>query len=243
MTARTGGPVVELAAVSVRRGNRTVLRDVSCSVPSGTVVGLIGPSGCGKTTLMRTIVGVQANVAGGVTVLGRRAGVASRLGQVGYMTQDPSVYGDLSVIENLTYFAKLLGISADRVRDVLGSVRLDDMANSLVAQLSGGQRARVSLAVAMLAQPPLLVLDEPTVGLDPELRGDLWQLFSSLAAGGATLLVSSHVMDEAGRCDVLLLMRDGHILATGTPAELMARTRAPSVESAFLTLIGGTEES
>lgn len=234
---------VELEHVSVRRGQRDVLHDVTCWVPPGTVVGLIGPSGCGKTTLMRTIVGVQANVRGAVTVLGRPAGAASRLGQVGYMTQDPSVYGDLSVIENLTYFAKLLGIGGDRVRDVLGSVRLDDMATALVDQLSGGQRARVSLAAAMLGQPPLLVLDEPTVGLDPELRGELWRLFSSLAAGGATLLVSSHVMDEAGRCDVLMLMRDGRILATGTPADLMSRTGTADVETAFLALIGGTEES
>jgi ABC-2 type transport system ATP-binding protein len=157
------------------------------------------------------------------------------------MTQDPSVYADLSVIENLTYFGKLLGIGAERVRQVLGAVRLDDMTSALVDQLSGGQRARVSLAVAMLAEPPLLVLDEPTVGLDPELRGDLWELFRRLASTGSTLLISSHVMDEAGRCDLLLLMRDGRILADGAPADLMSRTGTADVEAAFLALVADEE--
>jgi len=242
MSSPATGAVVHLEGVSVRRGDNVVLHDVSCDVQRGTVVGLIGPSGCGKTTLMRTIVGVQANVSGTVTVLGQPAGEASKLGQVGYMTQDPSVYGDLSVTENLVYFARLVGVGADRVRHVIGSVHLDDVASAIVDRLSGGQRARVSLAVAMLGQPALLVLDEPTVGLDPSLRQELWNEFSNLASQGSTLLVSSHVMDEASRCDILFLMREGRILATGSPDDLMSRTGTNTVEEAFLDLVASEEQ-
>jgi len=235
VTAST--PVVELDSISVRRGGKSVLSNISLTVLPGLVVGLIGPSGCGKTTLMRTIVGVQANVDGAVTVLGETAGVASRMGRVGYMTQDSSVYGDLTVIENLAYFGKILGVEPSRVDEVLSSVRLGEVAHDLVDQLSGGQRARVSLATALLAEPALLILDEPTVGLDPVLRSELWQEFAQLASGGTTMVVSSHVMDEASRCDSLLLMRDGQILAEGSPTELMAQTDTNDVEAAFLELV------
>ncbi len=229
---------IQLDHVSVRRGDQRVLRDISFDVQHGIVVGLIGPSGCGKTTLMRTIVGVQANVAGGVTVLGRSPADAAQRGDVGYMTQDASVYSDLTIVENLNYFARLLNVSSDRVDQLLHSVRLDEMKDSLVERLSGGQRARVSLAIAMLNEPPLLVLDEPTVGLDPSLRQQLWQQFSAIATAGSTLVVSSHVMDEASRCDALVLMREGEILATGSPQDLMTRTNTESVEAAFLELVG-----
>lgn len=229
--------VVELHDVTVTRGGRAVVKDVSCVVGRGQVVGLVGPSGCGKTTLMRAIVGVQAQVAGSIEVLGRPAGDAARSGQVGYVAQDPAIYGDLSVSENLAYFAQLLGVGPERVDQVLRSVDLADMISSLVDELSGGQRARVSLAVAMLSAPPLLVLDEPTVGLDPVLRRELWRTFAGLASSGTSLLVSSHVMDEAERCDTLLLMRDGRLLAAGAPGELMTRTATDSVESAFLALV------
>lgn len=242
MNLPSTSPVIQLDNLSVRRGGKEVLRNLSCRVPQGSIVGLIGPSGCGKTTLMRAIVGVQANVSGTATVLGMPAGAASKLGQVGYMTQDPSVYEDLSVIENLSYFGKLLGVSAERTAEVLDAVRLGPMANSQVDQLSGGQRARVSLAVAMLGSPELLVLDEPTVGLDPSLRQELWSEFANLAAQGTTLLVSSHVMDEASRCDTLLLMRDGQVLASGSPADLMSQTRTGTVEEAFLYLISNLED-
>lgn len=241
--SETAAPAVQLSDVSVRRGGRQVLREITFSVPRGQVVGLIGPSGCGKTTLMRTIVGVQANVEGTLSVLDRPAGVASRLGQVGYMTQDASVYGDLTVVENLSYFAALLGFGSDRVGNVLRAVRLDDMARVVVDQLSGGQRARVSLAIALLADPPLLILDEPTVGLDPALRAELWVEFGRLAAAGASVIVSSHVMDEAKRCDRLLLMRDGRVLAAGSPTELMVRTGTDDVEGAFLQLVAGRGDS
>jgi len=242
MNSPATGAVVHLERVSVQRGDNVVLHDVSCDVQRGAVVGLIGPSGCGKTTLMRTIVGVQARVSGTVTVLGQPAGEASKLGQVGYMTQDPSVYGDLSVTENLVYFARLVGVGAERVRHVIGSVHLDDVASAIVDRLSGGQRARVSLAVAMLGQPALLVLDEPTVGLDPSLRQELWNEFSNLASHGSTLLVSSHVMDEASRCDILFLMREGRILATGSPDDLMSRTGTNTVEEVFLALVASEEQ-
>lgn len=238
MTAADRDPVVELDHVSVERGGRVVLRDIGVVLPSSRVFGLIGPSGCGKTTLMRTIVGIQAKVEGAVVVLGRPAGEASRLGQVGYMTQDPSVYDDLTVRENLTYFGRVLGVGMGRVDEVLVSAHLGDTENALVANLSGGQRARVSLAIALLNQPPLLVLDEPTVGVDPVLRHELWSTFADLARGGSTLIVSSHVMEEANRCDELLLMHEGQILATGSPSQLMMATGADDLDAAFLELIG-----
>lgn len=228
---------VALRSVSVVRGGKTVLRDVNISVPVGRVVGIIGPSGCGKSTMMRAIVGVQARVSGTIEVLGDPAGVASRSGGVGYVAQDPSVYDDLSVRENLAYFGRLLSVGAPEIDKVLESVRLTDSQHQRVDDLSGGQRARVSLAIALLNEPPLLVLDEPTVGLDPVLRHELWAKFADLAAHGATLLVSSHVMDEANRCDWLILLRDGIVLADGSPGDLLARTGTPTIEEAFLSLV------
>ena len=228
---------VALRSVSVVRGGKTVLRDVNLSVPVGQVVGIIGPSGCGKSTMMRAIVGVQARVSGTIDVLGQPAGVASRHGAVGYVTQDPSVYDDLSVRENLSYFGRLLSVGMPQVDRVLESVRLTDFQHQRVDDLSGGQRARVSLAIALLNEPPLLVLDEPTVGLDPVLRHELWAQFAALASAGSTLLVSSHVMDEANRCDWLILLRDGVVLADGSPEDLLARTATATVEDAFLSLV------
>lgn len=214
-----------------------MLRDVDLELPAGRIVGIIGPSGCGKSTLMRSIVGVQARVSGHIDVLGAEAGVASRHGDVGYVTQAPSVYDDVSIRQNLTYFGRLLGVDASEVERVLGAVRLADVADRRVQELSGGQRARVSLAIALLGGPPLLVLDEPTVGLDPLLRQELWGQFDDLAASGVTLLVSSHVMDEATRCNWLVLLRDGMVLAHGAPSDLLARTGTETVEDAFLALV------
>jgi ABC-2 type transport system ATP-binding protein len=238
MVAEHGDAVV-LRGVSVERGGRSVLTDIDLSIPAGRVTGIIGPSGCGKSTLMRSIVGVQQHVIGTIEVLGEPAGVASRAGDVGYVTQDPSVYDDLTARENLAYFARLLGVGNGRVGDVIDRVRLTDVADRRVADLSGGQRARVSLAISLVNSPPLLVLDEPTVGLDPVLRRELWEQFAWLAAAGSTLLVSSHVMDEANRCDWLVLLRGGRLLADGAPADLLARTRTTTIEEAFLALIDG----
>ena len=230
-------PAIVVRDLLVRRGGVDVLHGISLDVRAGTVTGLLGPSGCGKSTLMRSIVGVQVVASGIVTVLGEPAGSRSLRARVGYVTQAPSVYGDLSVRENLRYFAAVLGTASERVDAVIETVGMNAFAGRVVGLLSGGQRARVSLATAMLNEPPLLVLDEPTVGLDPLLRRDLWETFAGLAAAGTTLLVSSHVMDEAGRCEHLLLMRDGHILAAETPGELRAHTGEDDLGEAFVRTI------
>ncbi|MFS3127206.1 ABC transporter ATP-binding protein [Nocardioides sp. Bht2] len=230
---------IDLSSLTVVRGERTVLSELDLQVPAGQVTGLLGPSGCGKSTLMRAIVGVQQIASGTVTVLGEPAGSAGLRSRVGYMTQSPSVYGDLSVDENLRFFAQVLGVERGAVARVREVVDLGDFGDQVVARLSGGQRSRVSLAVALLAEPSLLVLDEPTVGLDPVLRVSLWGLFSRLAAAGTTVLVSSHVMDEAERCDRLLLMRDGRLIADDTPAAIKAAAGVDDVEQAFLHLVRG----
>ncbi|MEU0683892.1 MULTISPECIES: ABC transporter ATP-binding protein [Streptomyces] len=237
-------PAVHAQDLTVVRGSRPVLRGLGFTVPRGRITGLLGPSGCGKSTLMRAVVGTQAKVTGTLDVLGRPAGHPSLRTRIGYVTQAPSVYDDLTVRQNLDYFAAILDpgkAGADRRHDVervLADVDLTGHADSLAGTLSGGQRSRVSLAVALLGTPELLVLDEPTVGLDPVLRRDLWQLFHSLAEDrGATLLVSSHVMDEAERCHRLLLMRAGEVLAEGAPEALRTRTGADTVETAFLRLV------
>jgi ABC-2 type transport system ATP-binding protein len=236
----------EPAAIAVEnlrivRGGLSVIPGLTWAVPSGQIVGLLGPSGCGKTTLMRAVVGVQIVAAGTVTVLGLPAGHRSLRRRVGYVTQNPSVYSDLTVTENLRYFATVVGVrrrDLDReLRRVLDLVDLGSRASARVDQLSGGQRSRVSLAAALVGTPELLVLDEPTVGLDPVLRRDLWAIFRRLADSGTTLLVSSHVMDEASRCDRLLLIREGGVLADGTLDELLTTTGAGDIETAFLNLV------
>lgn len=219
------------------RGGRLVLPGISLAVEAGTVTGLLGPSGSGKTTLLRAIVGVQITESGSVEVLGEEAGSSRLRSRVGYLTQAPSVYADLTVRENLTYFARVLGAPRKRADAVIETVDLSERADQAVRRLSGGERARVSLATALLNEPKLLVLDEPTVGLDPVLRRDLWSTFHTLARAGATLLVSSHVMDEAERCDSIILMRDGRVVASEPPADLRARTGADDLEEAFLTLV------
>jgi ABC-2 type transport system ATP-binding protein len=225
--------------LSVARAGRDVLHDVSLACASGRITGLIGPSGGGKTTLMRAIVGVQRRVRGELSVLGMAPGSAALRRRVGYLTQARALYEDVSVVENLEYFAALLGAPRAQVAQLLARVDLQGAADQLVRSLSGGQRSRVSLVVALLGAPELLVLDEPTVGLDPVLRESLWGLFRELAAGGATMLVSSHVMEEAGRCDEVLLLRDGRVLAQSTPAQLLARTGAGDLDQAFLRMVGG----
>ena len=238
----TVAPAVRARGLRVVRGSRTVLDDLTFHVPAGTVTGLLGPSGCGKSTLMRAIVGTQAHVTGDLEVLGSPAGSASLRPRVGYVTQSPSVYLDLTARQNLDYFAAVLGIPrrerAAQVARALTDVDLTSHADALAGNLSGGQLSRVSLAVALLGAPDLLVLDEPTVGLDPVLRRDLWDLFHRIVRErGATLLISSHVMDEADRCGRLLLMRAGRVLADDTPEGLRADTGSSTVEDAFLRLV------
>jgi ABC-2 type transport system ATP-binding protein len=234
---------VAIRDLAVRRGGREVVRISSLEVAAGTVTGLMGPSGCGKTTLMRCIVGVQRIASGHVDVLGAPAGSPALRRRVGYMTQAPSVYGDLTVRENLDFFARVLGAEAARVEDVIDAVKVPVRPRQLVRDLSGGERARVSLAAVLLGEPDLLVLDEPTVGLDPLLRVELWRMFRDLAAGGATLLISSHSLEEARHCDRLLLMRDGELLLADTPEGLRRRTGADDLEDAFVALVAAREKA
>ncbi|WP_329026562.1 MULTISPECIES: ABC transporter ATP-binding protein [unclassified Streptomyces] len=241
----SSGVAVEARGLTVQRGSRTVLRGLDFTVEPGRITGLLGPSGCGKSTLMRAVVGTQAKVTGTLQVLGSPAGHPSLRPRVGYVTQAPSVYTDLTVRQNLDYFAAVLqpgrahrDTRRDAVTRALAEVDLTSHEDALAGNLSGGQRTRVSLAVALLGTPDLLVLDEPTVGLDPVLRRDLWQLFHTLAAErGTTLLISSHVMDEAERCHRLLLMREGEILADDTPDALRTAAGTDTVEEAFLHLV------
>jgi ABC-2 type transport system ATP-binding protein len=232
---------IQAEDLKVVRGGREVVHGLTFSVPRGSVVGLLGPSGCGKTTLMRSVVGVQIVKSGTVTVLGHPAGSRPLRRLVGYATQNPAVYADLSVRENLRYFGSVLGAPKNDADRVIEEVGLGSSRDRLASGLSGGQLHRASLAVALLGAPELLVLDEPTVGLDPVLRSELWELFHELASRGTTLLVSSHVMDEAARCERLLLMREGRLLADDTPDALRARTGSQDLEEAFLTLIQGQE--
>lgn len=229
-------PVVAADGLRVVRGGTTVLHDLHFEVPAGRVTGLLGPSGCGKSTLIRSIAGTQRST-GQLRVLGHPAGARALRNQIGYAAQSAAVYADLTVGENLRYFAAVLRAPRTDVDRVLNIVDLTRWRDRLVGRLSGGERSRVSLAVALLGTPRLLLLDEPTVGIDPVLREQLWHTFDALARDGLSLLVSSHVMDEAARCDGLLLMRDGRLLAQDSPAELLAQTGADNLEQAFLTLI------
>jgi ABC-2 type transport system ATP-binding protein len=229
---------IEVADLVVERGKSTVLHGMSCAIPRGSITGLLGPSGSGKTTLIRAIVGVQIVKSGRVTVLGQAAGSAALRAKVGYLTQAPSVYADLTVRENARYFASLYrGVTPDDAQQAIEDVGLGRAANQLVGTLSGGQRARASLACTILSRPELLLLDEPTVGQDPVLRDELWKKFRELAGNGATILVSSHVMDEASRCDRLLLIRDGQFIADDTPDAIRAAAGTDDLDEAFLRLI------
>ncbi|MGC1208812.1 MAG: ABC transporter ATP-binding protein [Ornithinimicrobium sp.] len=227
----------------VARGGRAVLSGLTCSMSRGQITGLLGPSGCGKSTLIRSIVGVQKVTSGTVTVLGEPAGSASLRHRVGYVTQAPSVYANLSVSDNVAFFARVLNAPRAEVSEVIERVGLSEHRNALAGNLSGGQLSRASLAVALLGNPPVLLLDEPTVGLDPVLRVELWEMFRRLADEGSTLLISSHVMDEAVLCDQLLLMREGDILAADTPDGLCTSTGTVNVGDAFLHLVRAGEGS
>ncbi len=234
---------ITIENLQIQRGTKLVIPGLAVEVAAQRITGLLGPSGSGKSTLLRAIVGVQEVLGGAVTVLGQEAGSPGLRRQVGYMTQAPSVYEDLTAGENLRFFASVLGVGPAEIDAALEVVGMRAEHERLVGEMSGGQRTRVSLATTLLARPRLLILDEPTVGLDPVLRDDLWRTFRELVDGGATLLISSHVMDEAERCDSLLLMRDGELLATGTPAELRERVGARDVGEAFVRLIREREQA
>ena len=233
---------IEVRDLVVQRGKRIVLPGFTCVIPRGSITGLLGPSGSGKTTLMRAVVGVQVVRSGMVTVLGEPAGSPTLRHKIGYLTQAPSVYDDLTARENARYFGSLYGLGKADADEALRVVGLEEAADQLVANLSGGQRSRASLACALVGKPEVLVLDEPTVGQDPVLRDELWARFRDLAAAGTTVLVSSHVMDEANRCDRLLLIRDGRLIADDTPATVKAGAGTDDLDEAFLRLIRAQEE-
>jgi ABC-2 type transport system ATP-binding protein len=234
------GSAVNIEHLRVVRGKRPALQDFSVQIARGSITGMLGPSGCGKTTLIRCIVGTQVVKSGSVTVLGKPAGCAELRRHVGYMPQDATIYDDVRIIDNVRYFAALCGFDGGAADTAIARVGLTDHRTAFCGNLSGGQRTRVSLACALVCQPDLLVLDEPTVGLDPVLRADLWEQFIELARAGTTLLVSSHVMDEADHCGDLLLMREGSLVAHTTPTQLREDTGCTSLEDAFLSTIRST---
>lgn len=228
---------VQITDLRVVRDGKTIIPDLTMSFERGIIAGLLGPSGSGKTTILRSIVGVQKTQAGTITVLNHPAGAKELRTKIGYLTQNASIYSDLSCLENLHYFARLLGDSEISVEEVIDLVDLGKNRKQMASALSGGERARLALATALLGRPELLILDEPTVGLDPVLRRDLWDLFHRLADQGKTLIISSHVMDEAERCDILFLLRDGKVLASGTPAGLKEATGKVEMDAVFIALV------
>ncbi|HYL07235.1 MAG TPA: ABC transporter ATP-binding protein [Candidatus Udaeobacter sp.] len=231
---------VTVENVSKSFGAFKALNGINLRVRRGEIYGLLGPNGAGKTTLIRLIVGLLEAQAGAVTVLGHRMPNVPVLRQVGYMTQSAALYPGLSVEENVRFFAAING-AVDNVRQALEFVQLDDRRKSVVSTLSGGMRQRCSLACALVHRPQLLLLDEPTVGIDPQLRVQFWQDFRRMAADGTTIIVSSHVMDEADRCQRLGLIQYGRLLEEGSPAEIRAKAGAQNLEDAFLALAGRSE--
>lgn len=233
---------ITIEELGVKRGKKQIISDLNLALPKGKIIGLLGPSGAGKTTLMRVLVGVQAQVTGKALVLGHAAGSHSLDVLVSYDTQSSSVFDDLTVEQNLKFACKMLGIAKSRVSETIEQVGLVDQAKQKVGSLSGGQRSRASLAVALIGSPEVIVLDEPTVGLDPVLRADLWGIFRKLADAGTTLVVSSHVMDEAERCDLILFVRNGKVIANDTLANILSETKTDSAENAFLALAKAGEK-
>lgn len=236
-------PAIKIKNIKVNLGkNFFALKDVNLEFQTGKITGLIGPSGAGKTTLMRCIVGRQKITSGSIEILGTEAGSKKLRAEVSYMTQNVSIYNDLTVKQNLAYFSTMQGMSGRAKKQVVDKIietlDLNKNVNQIASSLSGGQRQRLSLAVALIGYKPIMILDEPTVGLDPVLREQMWELFRKLASEGKTILISSHVMDEAERCDDLVLVRDGKIIAHETPRELCLKTESKNVEESFLKLVG-----
>jgi ABC-2 type transport system ATP-binding protein len=228
---------ISIKELSVTRGKVHALQAVTFEVKPGTITGLIGPSGSGKTTLMRTIIGAQAFQHGDVIILGKPAGSSELRKKIGYVTQSPAVYRDLTVHQNLQYFASIIGAKKSQVTSLLERLDLTKQRKQLASDLSGGQLARTSLAIALLGDPEILILDEPTVGQDPILRDELWKLFHELAERGKTVLVSSHIMNEAVHCHRLVMLRDGKLVANTTAAELQKHTGSRDLDDAFLALV------
>jgi ABC-2 type transport system ATP-binding protein len=235
-------PAIKINDLSMTLDGRVkALINIDLELPTGKIVCVIGPSGAGKTTLMRVLVGRLQVQKGSINILGLPVGSPGLRRELSYMTQELSVFLDLTVKENLAYFATMIGIKRKElgktIRQALEAVDLTDKSRSLVSDLSGGQKQRVSLAVALLGSPKIMVLDEPTVGLDPVLRDNLWNLFRKLAAGGTSLIISSHSMEEAERCDDLVLIRAGRVIAHMAPDELTRQTGTKTIEQSFLKLV------
>jgi ABC-2 type transport system ATP-binding protein len=229
---------VEIESLVVIKGGNPILENVNFRLEVGKIHGLLGPSGSGKTTLMRSILGVQQFKSGEVLVLGHQAGAKELRSLIGYSTQSASIYGDLTVAENLRFFSHLHSTNELPDTEILKLVDLSDKSHRLASSLSGGEKARLALATTLVGTPSLIVLDEPTVGLDPLLRIQIWNLFRTLAQMGKTLLISSHIMDEAANCDNLVLMREGKILATGSPESLLQSSKSQDLEEAFIHFVG-----
>jgi len=234
-------PAISVHRLGKKFGEVTALDNVTLEIPYGVVLGLLGPNGAGKTTLIRILLGLTRPTTGDAAVLGRPVDHRSARERVGYMPQDLAVYTDLTVEENLDLFGRLYGLGGERLRarsrEVLALVRLTERRRSLVAELSGGMRRRVSFAAALLPDPDLLLLDEPTVGVDPELRSEFWEYFHRLTESGKTIVLTTHYLEETNRADRVVFLHAGAILATGSPEEVKARTGAPSLEDAFLRLV------
>ncbi len=247
--AATDPPMAPAPAGAIRAeglvkvfGSIRAVDDVSFDLAPGRIFGLLGPNGSGKTTLIRLLTGMARPTAGRAVVLGTPMPAREILARVGYMTQADGIYPTLTVGENARFFAAAYGVrDREAVLEALRLVNLDDRLDAVASTLSGGQRRRLSLACALVHRPPVIFLDEPTVGIDPLLRAEFWAHFRSLAAGGATIVVSSHVMDEADRCDELLFIRSGRVTARGSGAEVRARAGSDSLEEAFLRLGGAVE--
>jgi ABC-2 type transport system ATP-binding protein len=239
----SAGPstAIETVGLTKRFGRLTAVDSMDLALPAGRIYGLLGPNGSGKTTLIRLLAGLARPTSGEARVLGLEMPSRPNLARIGYMTQADGIYTELSVWENVSFFAALFGVH-DRVvlSRILEVVQLADRRKTPANELSGGMRRRLSLACALVHHPAVLFLDEPTVGIDPALRVQFWEYFRRLAADGTTILVSSHVMDEADRCDELLLILHGKLLAQGSSREVQAMAGAATLEEAFLRL-GGNE--
>ena len=231
-------PCIEINGVSKWYGDRQVLKDLTLAVPCGGIYGLLGPSGCGKTTTVRIMAGILAASAGEAFLFGQRVPTLDLLSRIGYMAQSDALYGALSGRENLEFFGSLYGMRGPELRQrivaVMEMLHLGDELDKTVRDYSGGMKRRLSLAAAILHAPPVLLLDEPTVGIDPLLRSGIWSAFRQMADAGTTLLITTHVMDEAEKCNHLAMLRDGVLIAVGTPGELIERSGTSTLEAAFI---------
>ncbi|MCZ2257672.1 ABC transporter ATP-binding protein [Sporosarcina sp. G11-34] len=236
---------VSIRHVSKSFGKQQVLEDINLEIIEGEIFGLLGPSGAGKTTLVKQLAGLDTPTSGENYVFQEKMPSLQLINRIGYMAQADGLYEDLSAKENMDFFSALYGLKgkkqADRIKEVMELVKLSNDVKKLVKNYSGGMKRRLSLAIALLHEPELIILDEPTVGIDPVLRKSIWEAFDDLKKQGKTLIVTTHVMDEAGKCDRLGLMRDGRLIAVGTPNELKERTNTGTIEEAFL-VYGGAEK-